>query len=117
MKVELFRDERGILIPIEFRDLSFNPVRCFVVSNEVTKVLRGGHKTGCHELILLLSGTASFNITDSQGNKKVINLINIGSSLQLMPSDYVEYSLNNEGSTILIFADRSYEDSLIERAL
>lgn len=115
MDISHFKDDRGTLTSVEFANLPFIPARSFVVSSQNAGVQRGGHKTGCRQLVVLISGSAIFQKTDKEGNLIEVVLKEIGSKLELASDDFINYQLVEAGSSILVFAEASFEASLRER--
>jgi uncharacterized RmlC-like cupin family protein len=98
-------DSRGLLLPVEFAGLPFEPARVFVVVGPDEGATRGGHEVTCHELVVLVSGSAKVRYETS-----TTALTQPGDWLELPPGGVVEYDLAPGGATILVLADRAYQD-------
>jgi uncharacterized RmlC-like cupin family protein len=98
-----FVDPRGLLLPVEFEDLPFEPARLFVVVGPAEGATRGGHEVSCHEVVVLVSGTAEVRYDAS-----TTTLARPGDWLELPPGGVVEYDLAPGGSTVVVLADRPY---------
>jgi hypothetical protein len=98
-----FEDPRGLLVPVEFADLPFAPARMFLVVGPEQGATRGGHETSCHELVVLVSGTAEIRYAGV-----TTTLSTPGDWLELPPGGLVEYDLGPGGSTVAVLADQPY---------
>jgi len=68
--LESFKDERGALFPLEFKNLPFKPKRCFIVSDTPKNVRRGDHahyKT--EQYLICLKGEIDVGLRDAKGEK------------------------------------------------
>lgn len=100
-------DDRGRLVPIEFADLPFAPRRVFHVRGNEERRSRGDHAVPCDELVVLLTGSATFRTTGPDG-ERVTRLDVPGTALRLRPGDDVSYVLDGAESTVIVFASEPY---------
>lgn len=101
-----FVDPRGLLLPVELGDVPFPVARVFVVVGPPDGATRGGHVVSCQELVVLVSGSADVRY-DGATNA----LTEAGASVLLAPGSVVEYDLAPGGSTVLVLADRAFEET------
>lgn len=96
-------DPRGLLVPIDLGGLDFEPARVFVVVGPPEGATRGGHVVPCHELLVLVSGSAEVRYDGT-----TTTLAEPGAVLALSPGGLVEYDLAPGASTLLVLADQPY---------
>lgn len=64
-KLKAFEDERGSLLPIEFKSLSFEPKRVFIVNGVPINEIRGGHSHhNTKQLIICTKGSIDVILHD-----------------------------------------------------
>lgn len=64
-KLKVFKDARGSLIPIEFKDLEWEPLRLFYVTNVTKNCRRGGHAhLKNKQLLICIKGSIQVNLND-----------------------------------------------------
>lgn len=102
---EVYDDERGRLLPIELDALPFVARRVFVVAGPPSGGGRGGHVVPCRELVVLVSGRAELRIDD-----RSVVLDKPGASALLEPGETMAYDLAPGGSTIVVLADRPWQE-------
>lgn len=109
--VDRFRtitDDRGTLLPVELDDLPFVVRRVFVVHGSSTAAARGDHEVPCHQLAVLLSGTASFRVSGPDAVTRECMLRERGEAVALQPGEHVVYHLDSEDAAILVLASEPY---------
>lgn len=99
------RDERGELVAVEGADVGFEVKRVFTVRGTDERVPRGGHVTGCHELLVLVTGRVTGAVRGDAG--RAFDLTSPGDSAHLGPTDHVDYTLDAE-SVLLVLCDRPF---------
>lgn len=104
-----FVDERGSLLAVEFADVPFDVRRVFVVRGTSSRLPRGDHDVPCHELVVLLSGAARFEVV-SPGGTECTSLEAVGERLLLRPGHRVSYVLDGPESAIMVLASAAYEE-------
>lgn len=102
------RDERGELIVVEGAEVPFPVQRVFTVSGADGAPSRGGHLTGCTELVVLVSGSAAFTVRRPGEGERVHHLEKAGQSLIIGAEDHLDYELGGSGSVIMVLCDASY---------
>ena len=110
LKFPLFHDTRGNLIPVEFSDIPFVPARIFMVGDSSDKIQRGGHFVGCTELVILLSGKATFRIGSEGDSLETLLLQSPGDAVLLYAEDYIRYHLEGVDSRIVVLTDKPYKE-------
>jgi hypothetical protein len=103
------------LLAVEFETLPFNVRRVFVVSSHGNSVKRGNHVAGCNQMLILLCGSVSIDLTRVGEEVTNIHLQEVGSSVLIQPGDFVTYELLDQNSQILVLADQTYADSFANR--
>ena len=111
LKFPVFHDTRGNLLPVEFSDIPFLPVRIFIVGDSPGKMERGGHFVRCTELVVLLSGKATFRLGAEGDSLEILLLQSPGDSVLLYAEDYVRYHLEGADSRILVLTDKPYKET------
>ena len=111
LKFPLFHDTRGNLLPVEFSDIPFLPVRIFIVGDSPGKIQRGGHFVGCTELVVLLSGKATFRLGLEGESLETLLLQKPGDAVLLCAEDYVRYHLDDVDSRIVVLTDKPYKET------
>lgn len=110
-KIEYFNfycDDRGDLLPIDFKELPFVPQRIFVVNHVKDCQIRGQHAhKKCKQIILCLTGEVW--IVTYDGKKYVTKEIFPGQALYIPPVVWCNQVFYNSGS-IMVFASDSYDE-------
>lgn len=104
----IFIDDRGCLIPIEFNDINFIPKRVFVVNNVPVGVIRGNHahyKT--KQLLICING--SVNVFLDNGKEKTKTFLNIGESILIPEMVWDSQEFLEENSEILVVCSTEYD--------
>ena len=112
--LECFKDDRGSLYPFEFKNLPFQPKRCFIVSDTPKGVRRGDHahyKT--EQYLVCLKGQIDVGIINSEGEK--VYTLNPMDAV-LVPKLCWDYQIFKTGEDLLIvLASTNYDkDDYIE---
>jgi dTDP-4-dehydrorhamnose 3,5-epimerase-like enzyme len=107
-KLKLYKDDRGDLTPIEFKDLPFIPQRVFIVKNVPEGSRRGGHahfKT--KQFLICLKG--KIKIVLHNGNEEFTSHIteNESALIDCMIWDYQEFSSNQD--VLLVFCSTPFD--------
>lgn len=109
-ELQVFGDERGELVPIEFSELPFNPRRIYLIRNTSLDVKRGQHAhKNLKQLLVCLSGT--FTLTLDDGSKR--ELYEMSKNHPGIIIDGIiwrELSNFSENCVVLVFADQPYSE-------
>jgi hypothetical protein len=103
-------DARGTLLAVEGADLGFEIRRVFAVTGVDDVLPRGGHVSGCVQVLVLVSGRATVVRRPLHGDASTHHLEAPGQSVRLDPTDHVDYTLDGPGSVLLVLSDRAYVD-------
>lgn len=103
------------LLAVEFETMPFTVRRVFVVSSHGNSVKRGNHVAGCNQMLILLSGSVSIDLTRVGKDVSNIHLQEVGSSVLIQPGDFVTYELLDANSQVLVLADQTYAESFANR--
>lgn len=105
----MFRDARGVLVPVEFEKVvPFVVRRLFWVSEVPLGGVRGGHAhKRCHQFLICMSGLVAVEIYD--GNSERIIEIALGQALHIKPSLFSTERFPKEGGLLAVLCDRPYE--------
>jgi hypothetical protein len=106
--VEVFRDDRGALLPVSLASAPFPVKRVFVVTDSVGQPVRGNHLVPCRQLLILVSGSVSVSVGEDDSSVVVSRLDTVGETLFLEPGTFVRYTLSNEHSTVLVLAEDEF---------
>jgi len=104
-----FVDERGSLLAVEFADVPFEVQRVFVIRGAVSRLPRGDHDVPCYELVVLLSGSARFDVVGPAGVESTV-IDERGERLLLRPGERVTYVLDGPDAAILVLASSPHEE-------
>jgi hypothetical protein len=111
LKFPLIHDTRGNLLPVEFSEIPFLPARIFIVGDSPGRVERGGHFAGCTQLIVLVSGKATFRLGFDGESLETLLLQSPGDAVLLNAEDYVRYHLEGADSRIVVLTDKPYKET------
>lgn len=104
-----FRDMRGSLAVANFKDLPFEPKRCFIVHDVPSSEIRGEHAhKECHQLLFCLSGTIDVLIDDGQDRNKIL-LNDPAMALHIPPRVWASQLNYSPNSVLLVFASHEYD--------
>lgn len=106
--VSTYADHRGVLTAVEFDDVPFLVRRAFVVHGGDVRHPRGGHDVPCEEFVVLVSGSATFQVASAAGDERTVGLRVRGESLLLQPGEHVSYVLDGPTSAILVLASEPF---------
>ncbi len=104
-----FGDARGTLVPIELDDVPFEVRRIFTVAGVAGGSVRGNHRSGCRELIVLVAGRVRLEIGTDPDVLTPATLVTPGQTVDVPAGSFVRYALRDEQSVILVLADAAYE--------
>ncbi len=107
-RFEVFRDDRGALLPVSLASVPFPVRRVFVVTESAGRPVRGNHIVPCRQLLILVSGSVSVTVGDPDSTGMVGRLETAGESILLEPGSFVRYTLLNERSTLLVLAEDEF---------
>jgi dTDP-4-dehydrorhamnose 3,5-epimerase-like enzyme len=112
-KLECFRDERGSLSPLDFKNLPFDPKRCFFVFNAPKGTRRGDHAHYITEQYLIcLSGEVDVGIIDGDGEK--VYTLNPTDAI-LIPKLCWDYQIFKTGKDLLVVLASTEYDKLYRK--
>lgn len=108
MTFPIFNDERGNLLPIEFKDLPFIPVRAFVVSGVPVRTWRGNHAHyRTSQLLICLSGTIEYHL--DHGRTEVAGTLGPGDSVLVKPMTWDKQQFMSEDAYLLVLCNTTYD--------
>lgn len=109
MSLDTHTQSRGRLLPLEFGQLPFHPVRSFVIDNVPLGAIRGQHAhKSCTQLLICLNGKISVNLQHAS-QKACVELLPNCVALMIKPLVYSEQVYLEEGSILLVLADTPYD--------
>jgi dTDP-4-dehydrorhamnose 3,5-epimerase-like enzyme len=106
--INVFNDERGLLIPIEFHNLPFIPKRVFLVNNVPINEIRGNHAH--HEtkqLIICVNGSVDVILHDGESEKTY--RLEIGQQILVPELIWDSQKFLTENSEILVVCSTNYD--------
>jgi len=110
-KIKSYGDSRGELIPFEFSELPFLPVRNYVLRNTTMDTTRGQHAhRDLKQLIVCLSGSLSIMLDDGS-YRELYNLSHKSDGLLIEGIIWRELSNFSKNCVVLVFADKPYLES------
>ena len=103
-----FRDARGNLIPFEFLELPFQPVRAYTVADVPCRQQRGeyGHRM-TRQIFACVSGRIRTELRRGSVVQS-IDLSSDGSALLVEPGVWCRMTYIEPGSVLLVLADQPY---------
>lgn len=103
----VFDDDRGRLIPVDFRALPFSPQRCFFVAAPGRAAERGGHRADCRQVMVLLRGAVTVRLS-TDGEATEHRLEEPGAGALIEATQFVNYLLETPDTEVLVLADQPY---------
>jgi UDP-2-acetamido-3-amino-2,3-dideoxy-glucuronate N-acetyltransferase len=115
--LQVFRDERGVLVPIEFgKSIPFPVSRFFWISDVPAARARGGHAhKACNQYCVCAVGSVRVEAFD--GNSERTIGLAVGQALYVPPAIFTTEWFVEDGTVLMVFCDRPYErdDYLVDR--
>ena len=110
IKIDIERDFRGDLIPIEFqKNLNFNIKRSFIVYGK-QNIIRGNHAhIECNQFLCCINGICEIKCDD--GKDSNINILDSPSTILKIPNmiwSTQKYKSNN--TILLVLCDQDYSE-------
>ena len=104
-------DKRGVLLPIDFNDMPFEPCRSFVITGTLAGTVRGGHgHRSAEQMLVCLHGRIEVLMRDS--DEEVSLVLEPGSfGLAFGPGIWCQQKYLLAGSILLVFASEPYDPS------
>ncbi|HLY45170.1 MAG TPA: FdtA/QdtA family cupin domain-containing protein [Stellaceae bacterium] len=113
-----FRDEHGVLVPIDLAQaVPFPVVRVFWVCDVPPGTIRGGHAhKACQQFLVCVAGSLAVEADDGVAQRSV--RLSAGSALHIPPGIFAAERYETPGAVLMVFCDRPYEpaDYLSDRA-
>jgi dTDP-4-dehydrorhamnose 3,5-epimerase-like enzyme len=104
---KIFEDERGCLMPINFKELPFIPVRVFTVNSVPKNTIRGGHAHHMTEqLIVCTSGEIKVILHD--GNQETEIIITKGQSVFVRKKIWDSQVFLTDDSSIMVLCSTEF---------
>src|SRR5258708_1407169 len=109
VRMPIFRDLRGALIPIEMvQSIPFPVVRVFFVSDVPDGASRGAHAHKvCHQFLVSIAGEIIVSASDGVGERSFT--LNAGDGLHIPPLIFASERYRNVGSVIAVFCDQPFD--------
>jgi hypothetical protein len=105
-----FRDERGVLVPIELsRSVPFVVVRLFWVVDVPAGTARGAHAHKiCHQYLICAAGSLHVEVFDGVADRTIA--LAAGQALHVPPAIYAAERFDTPRSLLMVLCDRPFED-------
>jgi len=105
----VFQDERGALVPLEFREhVPFEPVRLFWITDVPRGGARGDHAhKACWQFMICCAGRLTLKIYDGECERALP--MGIGDFVVVPPLLFATVSFQEPGATLLVLCNRPYE--------
>ena len=109
MPLDRREDDRGVLVPIEFPDLPFEPRRAFTVSGVPAGTARGGHahRSG-RQFLVCPTGRVRVRLRDRTGVETVV-LDRPDQGLLIEPGVWSEQVYELDETVLLVFVSKPYD--------
>jgi hypothetical protein len=109
IEIPLFSDNRGNVLPFEFRNLPFAPQRFFTTSAVAPNTVRGEHgHYECHQLLFSLFGDITVYIKAPDFEKTVLLQPN-GKALYIPPHHWASQTFVKGDEILGCLASHSYD--------
>lgn len=106
--LKIFKDSRGILLPIEFSSLPFKPKRIFFIKDVPPQTERGNHAHfRTEQYLVCLSGRIEVTLFDGYKENTFEISENMGVHVPKMIWDSQKFLA--EGSSLAVFASTKYD--------
>lgn len=102
-------DARGVLLPLEFGEMPFEPRRSFVIYGDSAGTVRGEHSHATGQLLLLCVEGAIDVLMRSRGDEVTVQLHPHGDALLLGPGIWSRETYLEPRSILLAFASEPYD--------
>lgn len=105
-----YEDERGVLVPLEFGKMPFEPKRIFYVKNVPEDTWRGGHahrKT--KQILICVKGEICVSLIDAHGERQFILEQDQSCFVDNMVWDSQKFI--KPDSTLLVICSTEYDES------
>lgn len=103
------RDDRGVLLPIDFGLLPFRPCRSFLISEVPPRSVRGGHAHKSAQQ-LLLAVTGRIEVQMRFENEEALMLLDgAPAGLLIGPGIWSQQTYLDENSVLAVFASEPYD--------
>ncbi len=109
LSLQLFRDQRGVLVPIELpQTIPFRVARFFWIFDVPTGATRGshGHKA-CHQYLVCAAGSLRVDAFDGLAECSIA--LTAGQALHIPPAIFSTERFEASGSVLMVFCDRPFE--------
>lgn len=100
----------GSIVPVEFGELPFIPVRLFYIFDVPTGEIRGNHAhKKCEQLIICVSGDFTLKAEYGNGVTEERTMYNKNQAYCVKPKTWLTLSNFSAHATCLVLASRPYE--------
>lgn len=103
--ISTFPEDRGLLRPVEFRDLPFTPVRAFTISGVPKWATRAEHAPTCDEFLVMASGSCEALIGRDEDT---VELTFDGPGLYVPGGTWLGLRAFSEDACLLVLASLPY---------
>lgn len=109
IKLPVFRDQRGMLVPVALLKVApFPVVRLFWVTDVPAGTNRGGHAhIACRQLIFCVTGHVRVEISD--GTEERSFELAPGHGVDVLPGLFASEVYRDPGTVLLVLCDRVFE--------
>jgi dTDP-4-dehydrorhamnose 3,5-epimerase-like enzyme len=107
--LRLFRDARGVLVPIELaQSLPFKVARFFWIFDVPAGQVRGAHAHKlCQQFLICALGSVQVEAYDGRAERAIV--LTAGQALHVLPGLFTAERYGTPGSVLMVFCDRPYE--------
>ena len=109
--IDVFGDDRGQLLPIEFQNLEFKPKRLYTIFGNQNGLTRGEHAhKNLKQLIVNISGEFDLYLYDGK-NSEVVELRHPGQAVYVSGVVWRELRNISEDCVINVLADQPFKQA------
>lgn len=110
MLIDVKENGTGFLLPINFKDLPYNPKRFFVIKNKYVGAIRGQHAHKIDKQILIcLNGKVCIKYENKQ--ETGIKYLQFGQTYLSKEHEWLEIEMIEENSILLVLCSIDYDES------
>ena len=113
IRIPIYIEENGTLLAVQEQTdlLPFNPLRTFIIYDVPSTKKRAGHAVDCELFILAIRGEVTILHSSSIQKSSSWLLLDNGEGLYVPPLHFVELKDFSEGSIVMVFASKKYEET------
>jgi hypothetical protein len=110
MLIDVKENETGFLLPINFKDLPYDPKRAFIIKNKFAGAIRGRHAHKIDkQIIICLGGFANIKYENKNGTG--CKQIKFGDVYISKEHEWLEIEMIEKETVLFVLCSIEYDDS------